>query len=837
MSTSFRKPRRNFRKKITVDSESEDEKQEVIDVDNDQNDNKPQIFSDEKKQKKKKKDKESQEMGMHRTSSVLSFNEDQEEGEVFKVKKSSHSKRIARQLKMQSKLAREEEEKHQKKEETPPRKASPVRREEPREERDEEIRRLRAEFQSLNGEDAEENESEEETEGGIPLKKMMKKGEIPDATMIHMIRKKRQQARDIGDFIPLDDTDRVENSKSRLVRDDDNDKSDDEDDERIDFSVNTQARERIKIQNDFLAAEHGSDNEDSDQEREWEEQQIKKGVSLGSEQTDGVASTGPSHNDHYNDHYNGYQEVVMEKKTFTPFQSLTQSGDCKVISMEIIRRRLQDRLNSMDEVHRSHTQERDSLVSDISDTEKSIETCQEKVAGLEGRYRFFQEMRGYVRDLVDCLSEKVPEINNLEQRMLNLWKNQARKFLSRRQQDVRDQCQEYMTSNVSVNRESPEFQERQRRAAEREARRSRRRRAREMKDIVGHHDGLSSDDEENHSEIAKYNLEKESVLGAQEQVFEDVVEDFSEVESVREKFEDWKQTYRETYQDAYIGLCLPKLLNPYIRLSLINWNPLEANCADFEDMKWFDTLVFYGFRLQDTVFKGDDDIGLLPSIVEKVLLPKLTVTAESIWDPLSTTQTSRLVNVISKLSRDYPCIQANNKATQYLLNAIVKRIRTTLEDDVFMPLYPKAVIDNRSTNASVFFHRQLWVCIKLLGNILSWHGILSNQMLRSLSLDGLLNRYIILGLCNSGVNKETIQKCQSIISTFPKEWFTDLDEDKTMPQLENVSRFLVSAAKTVYQEGQSKNDYDKRDSREFIKQISKMLVNIHAMEYAVNLPM
>lgn len=35
-------------------------------------------------------------------------------------------------------------------------------------------------------------------------------------------------------------------------------------------------------------------------------------------------------------------------------------------------------------------------------------------------------------------------------------------------------------------------------------------------------------------------------------------------------------------------------------------------------------------------------------------------------------------------------------------------------------------------------------------------------MLRSLSLDGLLNRYIILGLCNSGVNKETIQKCQSV---------------------------------------------------------------------------
>lgn len=31
---------------------------------------------------------------------------------------------------------------------------------------------------------------------------------------------------------------------------------------------------------------------------------------------------------------------------------------------------------------------------------------------------------------------------------------------------------------------------------------------RESKDIVGHHDGLSSDDEQNQSEITKFNLEK-----------------------------------------------------------------------------------------------------------------------------------------------------------------------------------------------------------------------------------------------------------------------------------------------------------------------------------------
>ena len=43
-------------------------------------------------------------------------------------------------------------------------------------------------------------------------------GQIPDATTIHQIRKQRQMARDTGDFLPLDDTVKYENSSSRLVR-------------------------------------------------------------------------------------------------------------------------------------------------------------------------------------------------------------------------------------------------------------------------------------------------------------------------------------------------------------------------------------------------------------------------------------------------------------------------------------------------------------------------------------------------------------------------------------------------------------------------------------------
>ena len=41
---------------------------------------------------------------------------------------------------------------------------------------------------------------------------------IPDANLIHAIRKRRQLAREQGDFIALDDTVRATEDKSRLVR-------------------------------------------------------------------------------------------------------------------------------------------------------------------------------------------------------------------------------------------------------------------------------------------------------------------------------------------------------------------------------------------------------------------------------------------------------------------------------------------------------------------------------------------------------------------------------------------------------------------------------------------
>ena len=45
------------------------------------------------------------------------------------------------------------------------------------------------------------------------------------------------------------------------------------------------------------------------------------------------------------------------------------------------------------------------------------------------------------------------------------------------------------------------------------------------------------------------------------------------------KFQERKEKFPDSSCDAYIGFCLPKLLNPLVRVQLINWSPLEEGAS------------------------------------------------------------------------------------------------------------------------------------------------------------------------------------------------------------------------------------------------------------------
>lgn len=69
------------------------------------------------------------------------------------------------------------------------------------------------------------------------------------------------------------------------------------------------------------------------------------------------------------------------------------------------------RLTSLKEVHRRHELDRQALLDEFRSLQVDAETLTTAGPSLATRFKFYQDMRGYVTDLVECLDEKVLNTN------------------------------------------------------------------------------------------------------------------------------------------------------------------------------------------------------------------------------------------------------------------------------------------------------------------------------------------------------------------------------------------------------------------------------------------
>uniref|UniRef100_A0A3Q3VYA7 Uncharacterized protein n=1 Tax=Mola mola TaxID=94237 RepID=A0A3Q3VYA7_MOLML len=240
-----------------------------------------------------KKEKKSKDISMvpgPTKASLLSFDDDEDESEVFRVRKSNHSKKIVKQLKKEYK--EDLEKSGCVKQETKTGATVAV--------KEEAISRVGSDHgeEEMEVDSADEQDEEGRSQGGQTHSQITKSntgatfntlsslgslrpGEIPDAAFIHAARKRRQLARELGGDAPLVET---EAPKKRLVGED-QDASDDEDDEekRIRFSGVKSKSQRQKIAEEIGI--EGSDDEalDTGHDEElsrWEQEQIRKGISI-----------------------------------------------------------------------------------------------------------------------------------------------------------------------------------------------------------------------------------------------------------------------------------------------------------------------------------------------------------------------------------------------------------------------------------------------------------------------------------------------------------------------------------------------------------------------------
>lgn len=59
------------------------------------------------------------------------------------------------------------------------------------------------------------------------------------------------------------------------------------------------------------------------------------------------------------------------------------------------------------------------------------------------------------------------------------------------------------------------------------------------------------------------------------------------------------------------------------------------------------------------------------------------------WDPLSHSQTVRLVNLVRHYAEAYPTLGPSSKPLQNLTHAIIAKIKDAIDNDIFIPMFPK----------------------------------------------------------------------------------------------------------------------------------------------------
>ena len=268
-------------------------------------------------------------------------------------------------------------------------------------------------------------------------------GAIPSAELIHLARKKREKVRKEGDFLPLDDTVSVNGNKSRMVREDENDRSDGEDGlEYLNFSDVSRKVTKRQHRTEMEAAmmecsmqeddkvlgnarvKHGDEDEDDDDAaiRRWEEQQMTSAASgrlLGTAATvleqqnmfEGQASNayGPArYGKKYLSELGMAAKEAVHPSAAMPVMSASQLPPILgTVSAVSVLSSLASNHKELEQMVVSHEGQLSRATEELHLSEKSEESMERQIMDASERYDFFQETGRYVRDLLTCLAEKV----------------------------------------------------------------------------------------------------------------------------------------------------------------------------------------------------------------------------------------------------------------------------------------------------------------------------------------------------------------------------------------------------------------------------------------------
>lgn len=132
------------------------------------------------------------------------------------------------------------------------------------------------------------------------------------------------------------------------------------------------------------------------------------------------------------------------------------------------------------------------------------------------------------------------------------------------------------------------------------------------------------------------------ILDEKKRFFDQVETEFHNPQGLLTRLGEWKERYPESYEQSYIDLCVPGLMELYVRVGLVGWHPLKTPEMATGDLEPF---------LGEAKFKSAE---VKQKIITAQFIPKLTLLISSSYSPLDPSNTKNLVYILTSMKEVLP---------------------------------------------------------------------------------------------------------------------------------------------------------------------------------------
>ena len=420
--------------------------------------------------------------------------------------------------------------------------------------------------------------------------------------------------------------------------------------------------------------------EDVDSEmEEWEQEQLRNGgVRVAEKQQAPPRSTTKA------------RTAEPDALPITPQLSLDS------LSLTSLQSSLQSSLSTLHHTNTATQSALASLATRLSSSRSSLTALSSSLDAMNERYQFYQQQLEWVSVWSGMMAEKMADIDDAWQEMSSMRRKRGEERQARTRQYKRDEREETGLVAQAAGEGAIQLDEFGRdlgyvREMDRERRDDIRAKVRALtrqRLLPGQHE-LECDDEQTvYDEVeglaAVHDAAHASFLEDVSGILADVDDEWRSADRVATHFQHWQRRDAQSYADAYVGLALPKLLGPYLRIELMLSDTLERSPPHTAQGWLSNSSAIKPLVAQLQAPGGDADESALPQLLGDIVVPWLCDALRWSWNVRSRVSGLAAVSALADLASVMRSEGRYDAHWQRLFDAVFERLRA--EVDEWQPL-------------------------------------------------------------------------------------------------------------------------------------------------------